>query len=54
MWERKETKNDNIVEIDSQLYERVAILGMRTGRDDVTEFIYDMLECGCEDFFLIP
>ena len=35
--------NDNVVEIDSQLYERVAILGMRMGRDDVTELINDML-----------
>jgi hypothetical protein len=35
--------NDNVV--DSELYERVLILGMRMGRDDVTEFINDMLEC---------
>lgn len=34
---RKKSKNDNVVEIDSQLYESVAILGMRMGRDDVTE-----------------
>ena len=32
---RKKSKNDNVVEIDTQLYERVAILGMRMGRDDV-------------------
>lgn len=40
---RKKSKNDNVVEIDTQLYERVVILGMRMGRDDVTEFINDML-----------
>ena len=39
----KKSKNDNVVEIDTQLYERVAILGIRMGRDDVTELINDML-----------
>jgi hypothetical protein len=40
---RKENYDDLIVEIDSEIYERVAILGVRMGRDDVTEFINDML-----------
>ena len=40
---RKKSKNDDVVEIASQLYERAAILGMRMGRDDVTELINDML-----------
>jgi hypothetical protein len=31
------------VEVDSELYEGVAILGMRMGKDDVTKFINDML-----------
>lgn len=35
--------DDLIVEIDKEIYERVALLGMRMGRDDVTEFINDML-----------
>ena len=26
---------------------RVAVLGMRMGKDDITEFINDMLECAC-------
>jgi hypothetical protein len=42
---RRKSKNDNVVEIDTQLYERVAILGMRLGKDNVTEFINDMIEC---------
>ena len=45
----RKKNNDNVVEIDSQQYERVTILGMRMGRDDVTEFINDMLECACTD-----
>ena len=40
----RKDKNDNIVEIDSEIYERMSILGMRMGRDDVTELINDMLE----------
>jgi hypothetical protein len=42
-WEINSRRNDNVIEIDSQLYECVAILGMRMGRDDVTELINDML-----------
>ena len=38
----KEDK-DLVVEIDSRIYETVALLGMRMGRDDITEFINDML-----------
>ena len=45
----RKKNNDNVVEIDSQLYERAAILGMQIGRDDVTEFINDMLECAYVD-----
>ena len=45
----RKKNNDNVAEIDSQQYERVTILGMRMGRDDVTEFINDMLECTCTD-----
>ena len=36
-------KNDNVVEIDSEIYERAAILAMRMGRDDVIDFINDMI-----------
>ena len=36
-----------IIEIDPELYERVAILGMKMGRDDVIELINDMLEYEC-------
>ena len=43
----RKKNNDNVVEIDSQQYERAAILGMQMGRDDVIEFINDMLECAC-------
>ena len=39
----KKSQSDNVVEIDTQLYERMAILGMRMGRDDVTELMNDML-----------
>ena len=34
---------DFVVEIDSEIYEKLARLGMKLGRDDVTEFINDMI-----------
>ena len=45
----RKKNNDNVVEIDSQQYERAAILGLQMGRDDVIEFINDMLECAYVD-----
>jgi hypothetical protein len=39
----RKKNNDNVVEIDSEIYERLALIGMKMGRDDVTEFINDML-----------
>ena len=37
-----EDKN-NQVEIDSEMYERLAIIGMKLGRDNVTDFINDVI-----------
>jgi hypothetical protein len=34
---------DLTIEIDPKIYERLALIGIRLGRDDVTEFINDML-----------
>ena len=39
----RKKNNDNVVEIDSEIYERLALMAMESGRDDVTEFINDML-----------
>ena len=39
----RKKNNDNVVEIDSETYERLALIGMKMGRDDVTELINDML-----------
>ena len=36
-------KNDNVVEVDSEIYERLALMSMELGKDNVTEFISDML-----------
>ena len=45
----RKKNNDNVVEIDSETYERLALIGMKMGRDDVTELINDMLEYECMD-----
>jgi hypothetical protein len=42
--EDNDNNEDYEVEIDPELYERLAILCMRRGRNDVTEFINDLLE----------
>lgn len=36
-------KNDNVVEIDTEIYERLALIGMKLGRDNVIDFINDLL-----------
>ena len=41
--ENTNNNEDLTIEIDSEIYERLVFLGLKLGRDDVTEFINDML-----------
>ncbi|HEU4444672.1 MAG TPA: hypothetical protein VFR94_08360 [Nitrososphaeraceae archaeon] len=38
----RKKNNDNVVEIDSEIYEKLALMGMEMGEDNVTDFINDM------------
>ena len=44
------TDNDNekndVIDIDSDLYEELSLMAMRQGYDDVTKFINNLLEWG--------
>ena len=40
---KKKLKDNKIIEIDSDIYEYLAILGMKLGQDNVNDFINDIL-----------
>ncbi|HEU4447240.1 MAG TPA: hypothetical protein VFR94_21380 [Nitrososphaeraceae archaeon] len=39
----RKKNNDNVVEIDTEIYERLALIGMELGEDNVNDFINDIL-----------
>jgi hypothetical protein len=41
-------KNEPTIELDSELYERLAIWSMQAGQDDVNEFVNNLLLWGLE------
>ena len=41
-----DNKKNNVIDIDSDIYEELSLMAMRKGQDDITKFINDLLEWG--------
>jgi hypothetical protein len=41
-----DNEKNNVIDIDSDVYEELSLIAMRKGQDDVNEFINDVIEWG--------